>query len=96
MNTQQESKSQLFRVPFHSSLTGKQREYWLYLPSGYEDDDRKWPVILFLHGGGERGEDPERVLSHGVIKEVANGRDLPFVIIAPQMPSRPEDAPPSM
>lgn len=89
------SAGQLLRKSFHSSLTNTEREYWLYLPREYEDDEaKKWPVILFLHGGGERGEDLELVLKHGPIMEVAKGRDLPFIIIAPQMPSRPEDAPP--
>jgi len=50
--------------------------------------------MLFLHGGGERGEDLNLVLKHGPIREVANGRDLPFLIVAPQMPSRPADTPP--
>ena len=54
-------ESQLLRRSFHSSLTHGERQYWLYLPKGYEDVDTKnWPVILFLHGGGERGEDLER------------------------------------
>jgi len=88
------SESQLLRRSFHSSLTHNEREYWLYLPRGYEDDDTiRWPVILFLHGGGERGEDLELVLKHGPIMEVAAGRDLPFIIIAPQLPSRSESAP---
>jgi len=87
------SEPQLFRRAFHSSLTHTEREYWLYLPRGHWDDDTLWPVILFLHGGGERGEDLEKVLEHGPIKEVANGRDLPFIVIAPQMPGRPGNAP---
>ncbi|HSE96738.1 MAG TPA: prolyl oligopeptidase family serine peptidase, partial [Blastocatellia bacterium] len=30
--------------------------YQVYVPSGW-DGRKKWPVILFLHGAGERGED---------------------------------------
>jgi predicted peptidase len=85
---------QLFTRTFRSALTGTERAYWLYLPRGYREDGPAWPVILFLHGGGERGEDPQKVLKNGPIREVANGRDLPFILIAPQMPSRPADAPP--
>lgn len=83
----------LLHKSFHSTQTGTTREYWLYLPRGYGDDTRRWPVILFLHGGGERGEDPEKVLHHGPLKEVSNGRELPFLILGPQMPSRPQAAP---
>ena len=76
--------SQLLRKSFRSALTGTTRQYWLYLPPGYETgadgagDDRRWPVMLFLHGGGERGEDPEKVLKHGPIKEVPTGGTYPF------------------
>jgi predicted peptidase len=88
------SGGELLHKFFHSLLTDGERKYWLYLPKGYEDDDnRTWPVILFLHGGGERGDDLDLVLLHGPIMEVAKGRDLPFIIIAPQLPSRPENAP---
>ena len=52
------SGGELLRKSFHSSLTDSKRKYWLYLPKGYRDDDSAtWPVILFLHGGGERGDD---------------------------------------
>lgn len=31
-------------------------DYLLYLPDDYrEDADQKWPLILFLHGFGQRG-----------------------------------------
>jgi len=33
-------------------------KYLLHLPTGYGDNqDQKWPVMLFLHGAGERGSD---------------------------------------
>jgi len=94
MTSQDNRPKNLQLEPFHSTLTHTERQYWLYLPRDYGADDRRWPVMLFLHGGGERGEDPEKVLRNGPIKEVAGGRDLPFVILAPQMPSRPSSAPP--
>ena len=93
--TSQDSRPQNLQLKsFHSTLTHTERRYWLYLPRDYGADDRRWPVVLFLHGGGERGEDPEKVLKHGVIQEVANGRDLPFLLLAPQMPSRSSVRPP--
>ncbi len=61
--------------------------YLLYLPKGFEaEKDRKWPVLLFLHGSGERGSDVNLVKKHGPPKIVANGKDLPFIIISPQCP----------
>lgn len=57
------------------------------LPEGYDaDTDRRWPLLIFLHGAGERGDDLDRVGIHGPLKERREGRDLPFVIVAPQVP----------
>jgi predicted peptidase len=61
------------------------------LPWGYETEAKKrWPIIIFLHGGGERGnglEDLDYVLAHGPMMEAwIQRRDLPFIIIAPQLP----------
>ncbi len=84
-------EAQLLRKGYKSTATHEWREYFLYLPAGYEtDSDRLWPVILFLHGGGERGDgikDLDWVLRHGPLGEAwIQRRDLPFVIIGPQLP----------
>ncbi len=62
-------------------------KYWLYLPPGYRQGKAKWPLILFLHGAGERGDDLSQVAIHGPPKLVAKkGQALPFVIVSPQCP----------
>ena len=44
--------AKLLRKSYVSTATNKRREYFLYLPEGYEQgNDKKWPTILFLHGG---------------------------------------------
>ena len=61
--------------------------FLLYLPKDYnKKKDAKWPVILFLHGAGERGDDLNRVKVHGPPKLVENGENLPFIIVSPQCP----------
>ncbi len=58
------------------------------LPEGYDaEPDRDWPLLLFLHGAGERGDSLAIVGVHGPLKERRQGRDLPFVIVAPQVPA---------
>ena len=53
------SEAQLLHKPYTSTATGLQREYLLYLPRGYDaEGEKRWPVILFLHGAGERGDGP--------------------------------------
>lgn len=44
-------------------------------------------LLLFLHGAGERGSQPERVATHGVPKVIERGDPLPFVCASPQCPS---------
>ncbi|NPV07921.1 MAG: prolyl oligopeptidase family serine peptidase [Anaerolineae bacterium] len=61
--------------------------YLLYLPPGYgSDPGERWPLILFLHGMGERGDDLERVKEHGIPRLVEENPDFPFVAISPQCP----------
>jgi predicted peptidase len=61
--------------------------YLAWLPAGYADEPwRRWPLLLFLHGAGERGDDLALLLKHGPPKMVAGGMDLPFVLLAPQCP----------
>jgi pimeloyl-ACP methyl ester carboxylesterase len=62
--------------------------FLLYLPPDYGADPAKeWPVILFLHGSEERGNDPRLLKRQGLPKLLASGTDLPFVVLSPQCPS---------
>lgn len=58
--------------------------YQLFLPRGYlASGERRWPLLLFLHGSGERGDDIAKVKVHGPPK-IADGRpDFPFVTVSP-------------
>jgi len=63
-------------------------DYLLYLPKGYDPKDTKrWPLMLFLHGAGERGSELKKVAVHGPPKLVKNGRDFPFILVSPQCAS---------
>ena len=85
------NEPQLLRLPYQSKATGEYREFLVYLPVGYGvEQTYRWPVILFLHGGGERGDgraDLDYVLLNGPLGEAwIRHRDLPFVMIGPQLP----------
>jgi len=60
--------------------------YLLYLPADYGKDDKKWPLILFLHGAGERGSNVEVVKNNGLPNMIANGKSFDFIIVSPQCP----------
>ena len=62
--------------------------YWLSLPAGYaQAPKKKWPLLLFLHGAGERGDDLAVVTRHGPAKLIAQGRQFPFIVVSPQCPA---------
>lgn len=88
----------LLMMPFtaHSAETtakeweapnGLQIPYRLAVPAKIEEG-RKYPLILFLHGAGERGDDNAKQLKHGVASILAGAEKLdePCFLIAPQCP----------
>jgi len=84
------TEAKLLRLPYVSHVDNSEREYFVYLPTAYGDDPaRQWPVMLFLHGNGERGngfDELDYVLSHGPLYEAwIQKKDLPFIIISPQL-----------
>lgn len=61
--------------------------YWLYLPKAQDmGESAHAPLMLFLHGAGERGDDLEAVKKHGPPKLVEGQPDFPFILISPQCP----------
>lgn len=65
----------------------KEYRYLRYLPPGYATDpERRWPMVLFLHGAGERGDDIEMIRRHGLPKMIAQGKNFPCVVVSPQCP----------
>jgi len=60
--------------------------YLLFLPEDYGKKRQSWPLIVFLHGAGERGSDLKKVAVHGPPKIVKNKKDFPFILVSPQCP----------
>jgi predicted peptidase len=59
--------------------------YLAITPAGYQTN-RSWPVIIYLHGGDQRGYDREMLKLNGPVRTALNDPDFPFVVIAPQLP----------
>ncbi|MFC4408888.1 prolyl oligopeptidase family serine peptidase [Chungangia koreensis] len=57
--------------------------YIAFLPDGY-DPSHHYPLLVFLHGIGERGKNPEKVMTHGIPQILE--QSLPFILICPQCP----------
>lgn len=64
--------------------------YQLHVPPGAVTDanaQERWPLLLFLHGSGERGEDIARVKVHGPPKVADREADFPFILVSPLLPA---------
>ena len=58
--------------------------YFLSLP---KEEITKPPMLVFLHGAGERGTDIEKVFTHAIPRYIKEGMDIPAVVLCPQCPS---------
>jgi len=62
-------------------------DYLLFLPEGYKQSEKKrWPLIFFLHGIGERGTNIWKVKVHGPPKIAEKMTNFPFIVVSPQCP----------
>ncbi len=63
--------------------------YLTYFPKDYDKDkNRRWPVILFLHGAGERGDDLNRLKTWVIPLYCEQGKNSEFIAICPLLPAR--------
>jgi predicted peptidase len=57
---------------------------WLDLPAGYTEQREPWPMLVFLHGSGERGTDLAKVRVHGPPKHIDRGSQrYPLIVASP-------------
>lgn len=69
-------------------LHGASYRFQVYLPEEWRRDDHKqWPILLFLHGRGERGSEGMWQTQIGLPQAVRDHPERwPFVIVMPQCP----------
>ena len=60
--------------------------YLLYLPKAYDSSNKKWPVLIYLHGGSQKGNDLSKLKAYGPPSLVEKGRSFDFIIASPQCP----------
>lgn len=76
-----------FRHGANQSRKKVRYPYLPYLPKEYDADPaRKWPLVVYLHGGSDRGTNLKKLYSSGIPDQVYRGREFPFVMLAPQCP----------
>jgi len=78
----------LFEKKTYVGPMGQVLPYRILYPEGF-DKTKKYPLVLFLHGAGERGNDNEKQLTHGAKLFLAdeNRKQYPAIVIFPQCPA---------
>lgn len=77
----------LFEKKTFVSENGDHLNYRILYPEGY-DNSQSYPLVLFLHGAGERGDDNEKQLTHGadLFLNPENRKRFPAIVVFPQCP----------
>lgn len=78
--------TKLFSSEKFESTSGKSLAYRQMNPPTIADGER-YPLVLFLHGAGERGQDNQAQLKHGLREFAARRDSFPAFVVAPQCPS---------
>lgn len=84
--TAEAATSYLYEKKTFQTSFGRSMNYRIYLPADYRAD-RSYPMLLFLHGAGERGDDNEAQLKNVAGTLPADHSELrDCIIVAPQCP----------
>ena len=73
------------RVPLSVPARADTANVLLYVPKEHEEGDLL-PTVLYLHGASHRGNDLGKLRGYGPPRLLAEGKELPFILIAPQLP----------
>jgi predicted peptidase len=69
-----------------SPKASKKYDYLLYLPKRYSATKAAYPLVIYLHGGAQKGSDLNKLKTYGLPHLVDQGREFDFIIASPQCP----------
>ena len=73
-----------FKKKVSRKVTGK---YLLFLPQDYGETKKRYPLIMYLHGGSLRGDDVEKVRTLGLPQLIEKDKSFPFIVVSPLCPA---------
>ncbi len=72
----------MMTIKTYLSNSDNQMNYGVALGDDYTDK----PLLIYLHGAGERGRNFDHIYRHGIPKLIKEGRDINAVVLFPQCP----------
>jgi poly(3-hydroxybutyrate) depolymerase len=78
------SVSQAAPAARQMALAYQKTNYLLYLPEAYGREQKRWPLILYLHGKSLRGNDLELLKQYGLAALLEKDLAIPFIVVSPQ------------
>ncbi len=73
----------MMKIDGYFAKTEEKMNYIVAHPEKYE----RLPLLVYLHGAGERGRNIEHLYRHGVARMIYEGHDIPAVVLCPQCPA---------
>ena len=73
----------------HAQLTSKPKgdyPYLLYLPKDYSTSKKSYPLVIYLGGGSQRGNDLNKLKTYGIPYYIEQGHEYDFIVASPQCP----------
>ena len=61
-------------------------DYLLYLPKDYSENTKKYPLLIYLHGGSQKGNDLNKLKAYGLPYLIDKGQNFDFIVVSPQCP----------
>jgi predicted peptidase len=71
---------------WEKGIPGVARRYRIYLPESFDSESGPWPLLLYLHGAGERAWDPVDANQYGLPRNLGVTLHLPAIVVAPLCP----------
>jgi predicted peptidase len=67
-------------------LPGLASSYRIYLPENFNSGAGSWPLLIYLHGAGERAWDPAEANRYGLLRHLGVDLHLPAIVVSPLCP----------
>lgn len=65
----------------------KNYDYLLYTPRDYTTSGKVYPLVIYLHGSSQKGNDLSKLKAYGLPQMIEKGENFDFIIASPQCPS---------